>query len=306
MSRARQYQRKKFKRRSLLCLQNTPTTLLVLDDYQGNDIKSLAKRGEKLSRYQLEFYSTLNNQRTQIISELRDSLSKNTRRGFEFTGWQRSITYEWCTKPLSSRGSLIDPGGRFNIGDIDPDRFPIFPALYIASDKATALQEHLGQDEEHHSKLSAYELALSNPQSVSIVSLSGKIENIIDLTDKKSLNSFCSLIKDFKIPISLQKSARELKLPPPTAAKTVDQILLTLLEPNWRSQPMQFDIPANSQIFGQIVSSAGIEGILYPSKMNGEPCLAIFPKNFKNSPSFIKLDDPAPPETKITILDSTT
>lgn len=306
MSKKRQYRRKSSKKRSVLYLQKDPTTLAVLDDYEGSDIKKLSQRGDQLLKYQLEYYTVLANQRVQTFDKLRNSLSTHTKRDFEFKGWQRSITYQWATRPLSSRGSLIDPGGRFNIGAIDPNRFPIFPALYIACDKETALQEHLGQAINSTGSLDPYELALSNKKSIALVSLSGKIENILDLTEKKSLNTFCNLIKDFKIPSYLQKMAKELHIQPPMAAQTVEQILSTILTPNWRSQPMQFDLPANSQIFGQIVFASGIEGILYPSKMNERLCLVIFPKNFQNSSSYIKLDDPAPVEVSITTLDSST
>lgn len=60
---------------------------------------------------------------------------------------------------------------------------------------------------------------------------------------------------------------------------------------------MQRDIPSNSQIFGQIVRSAKIEGILYPSKMsNGKQklCIAIFPENFDDSNSFVEIEDDVP------------
>ena len=53
------------------------------------------------------------------------------------------MKYRWGNKPLSARGSLQDPGGRFNIGEIDTTRFPPFSGLYIASDKETSIQEIL-------------------------------------------------------------------------------------------------------------------------------------------------------------------
>lgn len=56
---------------------------------------------------------------------------------------------------------------------------------------------------------------------------------------------------------------------------------------------MQFDIPANCQIFGQLVANAGIEGILYPSKFTNKKCLAIYPQNF-DSESFVKVEGDAP------------
>ncbi|MFQ5433081.1 MAG: hypothetical protein ACE5EN_11325 [Nitrospinota bacterium] len=57
---------------------------------------------------------------------------------------------------------------------------------------------------------------------------------------------------------------------------------------------MLSDIPANSQIFGQLVNEAGIDGIIYPSKMTKKDAVAIFTRNFENSGSWVKLDDPGP------------
>ena len=55
---------------------------------------------------------------------------------------------------------------------------------------------------------------------------------------------------------------------------------------------MQVDVPANSQIFGQLACSSGIEGIVYPSKMsNRKKCLAVYPKNFRDSCSHVKIQD---------------
>jgi len=57
---------------------------------------------------------------------------------------------------------------------------------------------------------------------------------------------------------------------------------------------MLLDIPSNSQIFGQLIMEAGIQGILYKSKLTGKECLAIYPFNFPNSDSFIQLNDESP------------
>lgn len=69
---------------------------------------------------------------------------------------------------------------------------------------------------------------------------------------------------------------------------------MSLLMKNWRAFPMQFDVPANSQIFGHLVYLAGIEGIRYPSKRTGKDCLVAFPRNFSRTGSYIELDDAAP------------
>ena len=52
---------------------------------------------------------------------------------------------------------------------------------------------------------------------------------------------------------------------------------------------MQFDVPANSQILGQIAYEAGIEGILFPSVKTDKKNLAIYPENFKDSDAYIEI-----------------
>ena len=51
------------------------------------------------------------------------------------------------------------------------------------------------------------------------------------------------------------------------------------------------DVPAPSQIFGHIVYSANIQGILYQSKYTDKKCLVIFPENFKDQDGHIELSD---------------
>jgi hypothetical protein len=92
----------------------------------------------------------------------------------------------------------VDPGGRFNIGAIDPSRFPVFPALYFASDKKTALAELLGRGGPVDS-LTPEELALTKSTSITVVSVSGKLESVLDIRDSKNLVGFINLIKDFKV-----------------------------------------------------------------------------------------------------------
>ena len=72
----------------------------------------------------------------------------------------------------------------------------------------------------------------------------------------------------------------------------------SISEVKWRDKPIDFDVPSNSQIFGQMVRASGISGILYSSSITQKECLAIFPTNFKNSSSFIELID-KPPNKKI-------
>jgi RES domain-containing protein len=80
-----------------------------------------------------------------------------------------------CAWGDGTTSSSDDPGGRFNVGDIDRARYPAFPALYIASDKGTALAEVLGREKRADS-LTPEELALTKPDSITAASVSGKLE----------------------------------------------------------------------------------------------------------------------------------
>jgi hypothetical protein len=268
------------------------------------DIPTSKARTEQLIQFAWELYSELAFQRNQIYDFLKSSLRE--RAGpFEFSRWQRVVKYRYSLDPLSTKGSVVDPGGRFNIGEIDTARYPVFPALYLASDKGTALAELLGRDLPG-SSLTAEELALTKPDSVTAVSVSAKLESVLDGREGKNLAGFVNLIKDFKLSTPLIAKARRLGLPPKLLIRTVSLMMKALQDRNWREMPMQYDNPSASQIFGRTVLDAGIEGIIYNSVLTHKPCLAIYPQNFPNSFSVVELDDPAPTQNVQTRIDATT
>ena len=79
--------------------------------------------------------------------------------------------------------------------------------------------------------------------------------------------------------------------------RSYDELRKSILHEEWRHAPALADIPANSQIFGQLVHECGVEAILYPSsKSQAKKCLAIYPKNFLNSTSYVKIQDKSLPE----------
>ncbi len=266
---------------------------------ESTNIKEL-KLAKEITDKRLKFtwvhYSELAIQRHLIMTDLKQAIAKNCI-AFSFDKWQRAVKYQYALHPLCTIGSWQFIGGRFNYGNSINDELAAFPALYIANDKDTALQEHLGQTPAPKgSKLTPREIALTATESETIVSVSGKVEQVFDLTDKNNLEGFVELIKSFKTSPHLAKMAREAQMGKvPLLIKSVDKLLDSLLDKNWRRSPSNFDIPSNSQIFGHIAYIAGIEGILYPSKFTGKSCLAIFPNNFSNSNSYIKLDGKLPP-----------
>lgn len=236
-----------------------------------------------------------------IREQLNASL-RNAATAFEFSQWQRIVRYKYSLDPLSAKGSLSDPGGRFNIGAIDPTRYPMFPALYLAADKGTAFAEVLGRDKSAE-LLTPEELALTKPDSISAVSVSGRLDAILDIRGLNNLAQFVNLIKAFRLSRSLVVEARRLGLPLQLIA-TVAELKRVLMVDNWRNWPMLYDAPAGGQIFGGIAVDAGIEGILYESVLTGKKCLALFPQNFLNSSSYVELDDPVPSDAVRKRIDS--
>lgn len=79
-----------------------------------------------------------------------------------------------------------------------------------------------------------------------------------------------------------------------------------LLHANWRTDPVQYGLPSNPQVFGRLCAAAGAHGILYPSARNsGKHCLALFPQNWRGSGSYVELMDPCPAGTTVRRLDGT-
>lgn len=270
-----------------------PQVIHLLESGTIDGLKEAKKITQKLLNFHWNYYSELARQRNIIQEEIQLALTQ-TCIPYEVNNWQRGVKYKYGLHPLSVVGSLTHIGGRFNTGSNVNNEVPSFPALYIAKNKDTALQEHLGQIP--NEKLSPREMALINPASETIVSISGNFDKIFDLTTHNGLEPFLKLIKQFKLSKELKVRAHELGEPNPETIKTVKKLLDSLLIPTWRDYPSRFDVPANSQIFGHLVYTAGIEGILYPSKFTKDPCLVVFPKNFVGTDSFIQLDDETPHE----------
>lgn len=280
-------------------------SFFLLDQFSLEDIGRWTNHRDKILRYHWEYYSSLAYQRSRVTDGIRAALQGASNGPLEFKGWQRVVKYKYSLDPLSVAGSLSDIGGRFNIGDIDTARFPAFPALYIASDKTTALQEAFGQETKPDAAISALDAALVAPNSISAVSVNGYLERVINLNFPERLKQFVDAIKEFVIPGHLTEIAKREKWGTPALVQSVPLLIQNLLDPNWRQLPMHYDVPANSQIFGQLVANAGIEGIIYPSKYTNKDCLAVFPQNFENDSHILLADEP-PPEIHHRRLDEKT
>ena len=239
----------------------------LLESGRISDLVRSKKFYEDLVEFHWRYYSELAFQRKNIREQLNSSL-QSAAAGFQFSGWQRVVKYKYSLDPLSAKGSLRDPGGRFNVGAIDTTRYPMFPALYLASEKGTALAEVLGRDQSV-SSLTPKELALTKADSISAVSVSGKLESVLDIRASSNLSALVDLIKSFKLSRALVIEARRLGFPLQLIT-TEAELKSVLMFDNWRIWPMLYDVPAACQIFGGIAVDARIEGILHDSALTGK------------------------------------
>ncbi|KTD31398.1 MULTISPECIES: RES family NAD+ phosphorylase [Legionella] len=257
------------------------------------NIRRYKQQFEFIREHYYKNFIHFQHQRANRLEKIKVAISQNVER-FVFENWHRIIDLRFIDNALSSIGSILnDPGGRFNIGDINEIKFPKFKALYIAEDWITAYREknQVDPNEIIDGGLSADELSMTNKNSTIDLLVKGDLE-IVDLTKENALFDFYEVIKDIKISKDLEKEAQRLNIPVLYHVKSFDELKRSILLNEWRNLPAQVDIPANSQIFGQLAYFSGVEGILYPSKMSSiKKCLAIFPMNFAHSSSTIRIQD---------------
>lgn len=285
-------------------------TLLELERFSHASLDKWLRVAEQLGRLHSALYFGLESCRRAQEPALLDALRSGASGRFEFTDWSRIVDYRYTLAPLSVAGSLKSEGGRFNIGArLSPGAFTPFPALYLGEDYATAYFERFGQTPDTTTAgLSGAELALRRPGSFTQIRVRGRLDLMLDLGDPQALKPFVEVIRSFVLPTNVSALARQLGLRrPPGLVRSVPGLQRQLLHRNWRMLPMQFDLPANTQVFGRIAAAAGIHGILYPSaRREGKRCLALYPQNWRHSGSFIEVADPVPPEARVVRLDAMT
>jgi hypothetical protein len=230
--------------------------------------------------------------------------------GGEFEGWSRIVDLRYVLAPLSCAGSVRGEGGRFNVGGrLNPGAITPFPAVYIGETYDTAFCEVFGQEPAATTGgLTPADLALRKPTSFSHVRLRGQLDLVLDVGDIEALKPIVEVLRTFKLPAQVASLGRKLGVRrPPSLVRSPGALRRQLLAKSWRVLPMQYDLPSNSQVFGRLVSGAGIHAIRYPSLRHpGGGCLALFPQNWQGSTSFVELMDAAPPEARLIRLDATT
>lgn len=173
----------------------------LLDFFRLSDVRRWRSKAREILTFYWDYYSALLHQRSGIAGEIREALSMAIDGPCRFDKWQRVVDYCYSLEPLSARGSVVtDPGGRFNIGDIAPEKLPPFPALYLAEDVDTALFERFAAPNEKTEGLTALDLALEREESIALLSVSGELDAVIDVCDEKRLEPFVSVISKVKVP----------------------------------------------------------------------------------------------------------
>ena len=239
-----------------------------------------------LSQHKKYFFDEYNyyfNEREKLKKKIVFSLNENTTSLF-FKNWFRLTRTKYAMDPLNCKGSVENAtGGRFNIGSIKKDRFPTFPALYIGKEKETCIKE----------VYSGMEHFFNSKRSDSFFQISGHIYSVLDITKKGSLDKFIQVVRQIKLSKNLQNRAKKLGLKTRHSVQNITELKTDIYDFNWRKFPNIFNIPSLPQIFGQLAKNAGIEAILYKSTKKSKKglCMVVFPENFKNSDSYIKLED---------------
>ncbi len=283
--------------------------LYELERFSHRDLRKWLTASETLDEIQRELHFGLESQRRGYRAELLEALRVKPASTLKLQGWIRIVEFRYCLDPLSAVGSLRGIGGRFNVGqDLGAavGTAPL-PALYVAQDLETAYREKFQVPVVSHvAGLTPEELALQDPSSFLVAFLRGEIHSVLDLGDREALKPFCERIAQFELPSRVRTLARSLGIRPAQLVRSPAILQRVALSSKWRVIPTQFDIPAPSQIFGDLVQSAGYEAMIFRSSQGGGQCAVIFPARMSESSSFVELHDGYPEQVALPRLDRET
>lgn len=258
---------------------------------------------------QTELHFGLERQRRGCRADLLEALRFKSAPTLDLQDWVRIVDFRYCLTPLSAAGSLRNIGARFNVGQDLASAVGIaaWPALYAAQNFETAFREKFQISASRLAAgLTPEELALQDRDSFLVAFLQGEMRTVLDLSDAEALKPFCKKIGAFEVPRRALALARKLGIQPPQLVRNPSMLRRLLLSPKWRVTPIQFELPAPSQILGELVQSAGFEAMTFTSSQSGELCLVIFPMNLAHSSSFVELKAPYPHKVDIPRLDRDT
>jgi RES domain-containing protein len=285
------------------------TSILELDRFTEASLEKWRAASKDLDELQAVLYFALEPDRRRLRPELIAALQQVPPVSIHGGSWCRIVSYRYSHQPLSCAGSLQSVGGRFNAGvDLDETALNPWPALYLAQDYETAFREKFQMPSDHLAEgLKPHELALEPGASHSCVLLGVKLNRVFDMTATHAFDAVAKVFRKIKMPPQAGPILKRLKQPKSSVymAQTPLQLRQLVLKNNWRVLPIQYGLPAQSQVFAELIRAAGYEGILYPSTKGSGQCLAIYPE-FLGDDSFVELADGAPPGVKHPRLDSAT
>ena len=238
-----------------------------------------------------EFYSYLRDERQKKEELLRQALFEQS------SSWTdnlcRIVQFRFSQDPLCTYGSL-KKSGRFNCGK-HQDIVTPFPALYLASDHETAMEEKFPSNfQTARGLLSDKELSL-DVRNHSFFNVKVSFQKTLDLRKRNSLKGFFSIILKFKIPThiknritrtnSKRKPSNKVKL---SVIKEFEVFLATVFDPLHKEIEVYLQHPSNPQWLGHYCQLAGIEAIIYPSIRSCGHNLAVFPEALEPE-SFVEI-----------------
>jgi hypothetical protein len=280
--------------------------ILELDRFSQASLQRWESASRDLDELEAILYFAVEPERRRLRAELIAALQSAHLRPMELTRWARIVTYQFSLEPLSCAGSLQNIGGRFNAGaELDDNTLKPWPALYLAQDYETAFREkfQLSRNEVVDG-LTPQELALAHTVSHTTIFLHGHLFRVFDMTSLQSFEPVAKVLRRIKMPEKARLVQARLGIPKRGVfmAQTGKQVHDMVLVKNWRILPIQYGLPAQSQVLAELIRAAGFEAILYPSTKGTGKCLAVFP-DLLDGRSFIELDDSPPAGVKHPKLD---
>jgi hypothetical protein len=271
-----------------------PSGELLLEYFSDHEVLAWRAKSKDVQQYHYLWYFELEAQRAAHQQQILDALRSVPGIAMDLSNWGRAMPYKYSATPLSCVGSLKWVGGRFNYGvDIDSTRFAPFPALYLAEDMETGLREMQGLTrEDTRGGLNPSELNFCAVNGIAWVAVAGNVSNIFDLTHPGTLQGFASILSKFKLSKAVRDAENKLGAVPLRLVATADELHNSFMLENWREYPSVVNTPANSQLFGHLLSVAGFEGALFSSTRTGKGNLVLFTRQFKNSASLVRVLNP--------------
>lgn len=286
-----------------------PRGLYELDAFTEANLKQWTRASDDLEELQQQLHYGTEPQRNRLRGELLDAIRLSAGPVHQFENWYRIVTYQFSNTPLSADGSLVGIGGRFNVGrDLNGvSTHPSWPALYIGEDHDTAFfEKYQMKVAEVRAGLTPQDFALTPSGSHTAVRVRGQLSAVFKITSPQDLAEVARVLRKVKMPERVRELERRLfgrSARPAHIISSPQELFRVLLSENWRVLPMQFDIPARTQVIAELVKAAGFEAILYKSTKGLKNCMAIFIDQLRDG-SFIELQDQPPASVLVSRIDA--